>query len=316
MLTGLDSFLPPLPPGRPALVLGLGVFDGVHCGHRRIIARAAELAAECGALPAAVTFSPHPRAVLCPEDPPCLLQPPEVRREMLLKAGARWTGVVEFSRAVAGMEPEAFLQELASAETFRLSGIVVGENWRFGREGRGNCAFLKECAGKMGFRFAACPVVKQGGEVVSSSAIRRHVAAGELDTASRMLGARVTLYGTIGHGYAVARTKLNAPTANLQLEYGVLPPDGVYCAAAEVEGKVYASAVNCGVSPTFGYADQRRRVEVHCLDFDGDLYGKKMELKLLSFLRPERKFSSPEELKSQIAKDIAAIRARFAGEGA
>ncbi len=314
MLTGLDSFSPPLPPGRPALVLGLGVFDGVHCGHRRIIARAAELASECGARPAAVTFAPHPRKVLCPEAPPRLLQPLDVRRAALLRAGACWTSVVEFSRVIAEMEPEAFLQELSSAAAFRLAGIVVGENWRFGKGGKGDCAYLARCAEKMGFCFSACPVVEQNGEVVSSSAIRAHAAAGELDAASRMLGAPVSLYGRIEHGYCLARTKLNAPTANLQAEYGVLPPDGVYCGAAVVEGKIYAAAVNCGVSPTFAYGDGARRLEVHLLDFCGDLYGKKMELKLFAFLREEKKFSSPDALKAQIAKDIAAVRNRFVKE--
>ena len=160
--------------------------------------------------------------------------------------------------------------------------------------------------------FIACPEVRLNGEVISSSAIRRAIASGRLDAAEAMLGRPYRLVGKVEYGYGAATSRLDCPTANVSFSAGVLPPDGVYAAAAIRDGKAYPAAVNIGFAPTFGWKQAVRRLEVHLLDFSGNLYGSELGVEFLSHLREERSFSSPEELKHQIGRDIARIRDFFA----
>jgi len=290
-------------PAAP-LVLAIGVFDGVHSGHRQIISRAAALAARSGASPAAVTFVPHPREVL--GEPPQLLMPVEERRRLLLQAGAWTTGTINFSPEIAALEPELFLRKL-TAELV-LAGITVGEHWRFGRGGRGNRELLQEFARKNNITFLPCPELEMDGETVSSSAIRRYIAAGNLERAAAMLGRPPALYGKVVHGYGDATRRLDSPTANLELSCGILPPNGVYAGKVICGGTPFAAAVNIGCSPTFDRERSERRIEVHLLDFKGSLYDQELAVSLLKYLRPERRFDSVDELKAQIATDIRIIR--------
>ena len=297
-----------LPSDRP-LVLGLGVFDGVHLGHRKIITELCAMAERCQAVPAAVTFDPHPRAVLCPSDPPQMLLPLEERRRLLRDAGAALTGVIPFSSEFGSVSAEAFLDHLFHSGRFRLAGICVGSRWRFGCRGAGNRELIKDFAAVNNIEFVPCQELVINGETVSSSAIRRSTAAGYLEHARSMLGRPVRIFGHVQHGNKVAGSVLSAPTANIEVEYGVLPPDGVYSGRVNINGVRYPAAVNIGFSPTFQV--NRRRVEAHVLDFSGSLYGMELELELLDFLREEKSFSSPEELMQQIKQDIARIRTDF-----
>lgn len=294
------------------LTLGIGVFDGVHLGHRRIIDDVCELARKTGAVPAAMTFDPHPRAVLRPDEPPLLLVPLKERVRLLREAGAELVWVARFTPEFANLEPEQFLDRLLSCPEIRLTGVCVGEQWRFGRGGAGDGAVLAAYAGKHKFTFHACPELELDGETVSSSAIRRAVSAGRLDRAAEMLGRPYRLTGTVERGYHAAGERLNCPTANLAFSAGVLPPDGVYAAAAFHDGNSYPAAVNIGFGPTFGWENPRRRVEVHLLDFEGNLYGAELGIEFLRHLREERTFSDPEALRRQIEGDILRIRSFFA----
>ena len=287
-------------------VLALGVFDGVHTGHRKIISNAAALAAKSGALPVAVTFVPHPREIL--GEPPQLLVPVEERRRLLIEAGAWTTGTINFSPEIAALEPEEFLEKL-TAEV-NPAGIVVGEHWRFGRGGRGNGELLKSFAASHDMEFLPCPELEMEGETVSSTAIRRHIAAGDLERATAMLGRPPAICGRVISGYGDASRRLDSPTANLDITCGIVPPDGVYAGKVNCDGSSYAAAINIGFSPTFdGERDKNeRRIEVHLLDFNGSLYGRELAVSLLKYLRPERRFDSVEELKKQIAGDIKIIR--------
>ena len=300
-----------LPSDRP-LVLGLGVFDGVHLGHRKIIAELCAMAERCHAVPAAVTFDPHPRAVLCPSDPPQMLLPLEERCRLLREAGAALTGVIPFSSEFGSVSAGKFLDFLMNSGKFRLAGICVGSRWRFGCRGAGNRELIEKFAAENKIEFVPCQELVINGETVSSSAIRRSSSAGYLDHARAMLGRPVRIFGDVQHGNKVAGSVLDAPTANINVKYGVLPPDGVYSGRVNINGVMYPAAVNIGFSPTFQV--NRRRVEAHMLDFSSSLYGKYLELELLHFLRGEKTFSSPEELMRQIKYDIARVRADFENE--
>ena len=294
------------------LALGIGVFDGVHLGHRRIIDAVRELARKTGAVPAAMTFDPHPRAVLRPDEPPMLLVSLKERVRLLREAGAELVWVLPFTPEFANLEPEQFLVRLFSCPEIELTGICVGEQWRFGRAGAGSSATLAAYARAHGLEFHACPEFELDGETVSSSVIRRAVASGKLDRAAAMLGRPYRLTGTVERGYRAAGDRLGCPTANLALGAGVLPPDGVYAAVVFRNGVPYPAAANIGFSPTFGWEHPRRRVELHLLDFDGNLYGAELGVEFLHYLREERTFSDPEALRRQIEDDILRIRRLFA----
>ncbi|MBO5667633.1 MAG: riboflavin biosynthesis protein RibF [Lentisphaeria bacterium] len=284
-------------------VVAAGVFDGVHLGHQLIIRQAVSRAAACGGRVMALSFHPHPRELLTPDDAPHLLISRSRRVELLKAAGADVCGFINFTRTVAGWEPEKFLTGLMNNGCFRLCGICVGKHWRFGRNGRGNEEVLAQFCKEHQWSFDAVEELVIDGVTVSSSAIRSAVSRGELVYAAGMLGRDAELAGVVVPGCRIAGSKLAAPTANLQLEAGVLPPDGVYCGVAEVDNCRSAAVLNIGFSPTFG--GKNRRVEVHLLDFAGDIYRKHLRVSLHRFLRAERRFASPEELKKQIALDIA-----------
>lgn len=293
------------------LSLGIGVFDGVHLGHRLILAEVLAAAGETGSIPAAMTFDPHPRAVLRPDESPMLLVPLKERVRLLREAGAELVWVVPFTPEFARLEPRQFLDRLLGCPEVEVSGICVGRHWHFGRNGTGDSAFLEHYAVERGIRFRGCPELELAGETVSSSAIRRAVAAGKLDRAAEMLGRPYRLIGTVERGYHAASDRLDCPTANLAFIAGVLPPDGVYAAAAWRDGVPYAAAVNIGFAPTFGWENSVRRVEVHLLGFSGNLYGCELGVEFLSYLREERTFPDPEALKQQIDQDMAQIRHYF-----
>lgn len=308
-MTSLIKFDAPLPGGNTPLVLGLGVFDGVHLGHRRIISEVLAMAKRHDAVPAAVTFHPHPRQVLCPDDPPRLLLPMTERRRLLREAGAQIVGVIEFDKKFAVTEPLDFLEALLHEREFRLAGICVGSRWRFGHFGAGDKEVIKRFSAANGVDFTPCEEVVIGGETVSSSAIRRAVAAGRIEHAGALLGRPPRLFGTVARGNGIAGSVLHAPTANLEISCGVLPPDGVYAGSIRIGSRNFPAAVNIGFSPTFGGAD--RRIEAHLLSFDGSLYGMELELELLSFIRHEQKFSSPEALRTRIREDELLTRQAF-----
>lgn len=286
-----------------AAVLGIGVFDGVHLGHRKIIAELVEMGRIFHAVPVAVTFFPHPRAVLCPDSPPRLLQPPEERLRLLHLAGAEKVNVIEFSAETAATAPELFVDELLAAHG-DVRGICVGEHWRFGRGGRGDTMFLARGLERRGIAFRAVPEVRIDGVVVSSSCIREAVATGDLAGAARMLGDFPCLYGEVEPGFRIAERQLHAPTANLRTDFGVLPPDGVYAGWTELGGKRFPTVTNIGFSPTFG-GTAERRVESHLIGFSGDLYRKRLAVKIAAKLRDERRFVSVSELERQIKADRA-----------
>lgn len=295
------------------VVIGFGVFDGVHPGHRLIISNVRDMASACGALPAAVTFVPHPRAVLPGMKAPELLISVEERLKQLRLAGAQLTGVIPFTPAFGALAPEAFLKGLLASAGSALKGICVGEDWRFGCRGKGDAEMLSRFCRDHGLLFKAVKRLSYQGTNISSSAIRLLAGEGKLREAALLLGRRLALTGTVVRGFRVAGKELGAPTANLQLEHGLMVPDGVYAGSARLEEENFPAVLNIGTAPTYQVGE--RRVEVHLLDFSGDLYDRKLEVELLEYLRQEQKFPSPAALKEQITRDIAQATVIYNKEG-
>ena len=286
------------------IALAIGVFDGVHSGHREIIRTVCRMAEERGAVACALTFEPHPKSIV--GAPPELLTSPEERRRLLLDAGADITGTIVFDRQTASIEPEDFLLKLINDPRFELAGISVGEHWRFGNRGKGGGKLIADFAKQYGFEFSAVPELEEDGVVISSSVIRKMISDGNISGAARMLGRYPSLEGRVEKGFGVAGKELETPTANLIPEYGVLVPDGVYAGFVVLDGKRHPAAINIGVAPTYNV--NRRRVEIHLLDWKGDLYGKNLTVELVGFIRKERTFADGNALKKQIFSDIATIR--------
>ncbi len=283
----------------------IGVFDGVHAGHRHLLSVLTDLAQRTDSVPAAVTFSPHPRQILTPETAPALLLPPSEKIRRLHEAGAAAVVTIPFTKEFAALSPKAFIEECLRGNGIGLRGLCVGKAWRFGAKGAGDTSFLEELSGNDGFLFSAVEELILDGETVSSSTIRAAAASGNFKKASRYLTKPYEIYGTVVHGYGIAGSKLKTPTANIRTEYGVLPPNGVYAAFVRADGVRHPAVVNIGSAPTFqSYGDPAlRRVEAHLLDGEADLYGKNLVLQPVSGLRPEQKFLNINELQKQIRQD-------------
>lgn len=304
-----------LPPDNASqsVVLGIGVFDGVHQGHRKIIRELVEMGRRTGAVPVAVTFIPHPREILGIPPLPRLLLPPEERFRLLREAGAQAIGIIEFSRQLAETSPKEFVDALLKMRP-PVRGICVGSQWRFGHRGAGDTAFLAADLERRGIAFNAVREVQMGGSIVSSSLIREKIAAGRLDEAAAMLGTHPGLYGEVVPGFQIAERELHAPTANLHLEYGILPPDGVYAGMTTVGNQRFPAVTNIGFAPTFQYSGERR-IETHIIGFSDDLYRRKLIVELFEKIRDEKKFSSVPALEKQIRNDCEKTIGIFAGKG-
>jgi len=297
------------PPLR-RVVLTLGNFDGVHLGHQAIVRRAVSEARSIGGQVVVLTFHPHPVAVLAPERASPLLQSLRDRLVMLRELGADVTVVQRFTQRFAALDPELFVREFLG-EHLELLHVVVGYNVSFGHRRAGTVDTLRALGPSLGFAVDAVGPVTVGEEQVSSTALRRMVAAGDVRRARLLLGRPVTLRGRVVQGEQRGRT-LGFPTANLhQPSRLLLPADGVYAVQARLDGQVYPAVLNIGVRPTFGAL--RRTVEAHLLDFDGSLYGRWLVLELVDRLRGEQRFTGPEALRQAIAADVKRAREVLAG---
>ena len=288
--------------------IAIGVFDGVHRGHQLLLDKLVKMSAKNDSVPVAMTFYPHPRAVLNPQNPPPLLISPDKRISLLHDYGMQAVVTLPFSKSFAEQSPEKFIKNCLHSPDMKICGLCVGKDWRFGAKGAGKVELLEKMANKDNFDFAAVEEFIRNGSVVSSTSIRRAIASGQLNDAAEMLGRHYSLSGIVEKGYHVATRDFNHPTANLSIQYGVLPPCGVYAARSFLKGKMRIAAVNIGISPTYNRPGKKKvRVEAHFLDFSDDLYGQAVEIELLEYLREERCFFSPAELKTQIEIDVKKI---------
>lgn len=288
------------------VVLAIGVFDGVHLGHRAVIERARKDAEAMGGTAVVVSFDPHPLRVLRPENAPRLLTSTQHKSRLIEELGVEHLLLIRFDERFAATPPEEFIRELAAAAK-PLREICVGHQWSFGKGRAGNLNLLRELGDQLGFDEVGVEAVHVGDQLVSSTAIRKAVEAGELERAAQLLGRRYTILGTVVKGDQIGRT-IGFPTANLAAHNEQFPPNGVYAVKAQLEGERYPGVVNIGVRPTIKHATGERLLELHIFDFDQDIYGKDVEVEFRAALRPERKFASLDELKEQIARDAEAAR--------
>ncbi|MBP36905.1 MAG: bifunctional riboflavin kinase/FMN adenylyltransferase [Roseibacillus sp.] len=291
------------------LHLAMGVFDGVHLGHQAVIGMAVEGARRSGGVAGVLTFEPHPIQILAPgQAPRRILVSWEHKERLLASFGVTVLLVLRFDETMARQSAEEFGERLFSVAALRQG--VAGEDWKFGRERRGTMDLLRGLGEPHGVEVTAVPAVMLKGERISSTRLRQVLRDGNLQAASEMLGRSYTVMGTVVRGEQLGR-KLGTPTANIMLGDEQLPPDGVYVVTATIgEGKeTHRGVANLGVRPTVN--GERRLLEVHLLDFEGDLYETGVEVCFGLRLRPEKKFKSQEELREQIRRDLKEARQLF-----
>jgi riboflavin kinase / FMN adenylyltransferase len=300
IVRGLDS----VPPDSRPSVVALGTFDGVHLGHRSILGTALARARAVGLDAVACTFDRHPMEILSPDRAPLPITTVEERLTLIGEAGVDAAIVLAFTRELAAIEPEAFVKDVL-LDRLRAREVVVGYNHRFGRAARGDARLLEELAGRFGFQAHVVPPTAVDGVAVSSSEIRAALQRGDVSSAARSLGRLYWISGRVTSGAGRGRT-LGFPTANIAPERPLLVARGVYRGVVAHPGGRHGAVVNVGVRPTFG--ETALAVEAHLLDFTGDLYGRQVQLDFVERLRDEMRFPSVDDLKAQVARDIAAAR--------
>ena len=303
---GVDA----VPDGLGPAVVTVGMFDGVHRGHRALLDRVAAEAAARGLPAAAVTFDRHPLAVLRPGSEPPLLTTLDRKVELLGEAGMATVLVLEFTRELSEVTAEVFAAEVLF-DALAARAVVVGENFRFGHKAAGDPALLAALGGPRGIEVVAVPLHADGGQVVSSTRVRAELAAGDVAAAAASLGRPYAVEGTVVVGDRRGGPVLGVPTANLGLPPGIaIPADGVYAGHLTDEGPdnrgvARPAAISVGTNPQFG---TERRVEAHVLDFDADLYGHRVSVAFSHRLRGQAVFAGTAELVAQMRADIDQAR--------
>lgn len=298
------------PAGAPPCVVSIGVFDGVHLGHQAILAANVARARALAARPTVVTFRQHPKELLLGHAPRTLTTL-EHRLELFRRAGIGHTVALTFDAALRACPAEEFVRELL-ARRLVARAFVLGFDSKFGKDRAGGPALLE----RLGFEVEVVPKVVVDQRAVSSTAIREAVELGDLAGAARMLGRRVSVFGEVVVGRRIGRT-IGFPTANLDLHHELHPPTGVYACIAHLDGSAEGlfAVANIGFRPTLGEDNASAPiVEVHLLDFEGELYGRRVEVEFVTTLRGERRFSGIEELREQITRDIATARSVLEAE--
>lgn len=281
-------------------VVALGMFDGVHIGHKALLERTAGEAKRCGAVPAAYTFSNHPMETL--GGGVRLLTGIRERNALIRSFGIEDLASVPFTRETAALSPEAFVEALM--KRWDVRALVAGYNYTFGEKGLGTPETLRQIGLEKGFAVVVVPPVRYMGAPVSSTRVRETVERGEMELAAGLLGRPYLLSGKVVQNKRIGR-RIGFPTANIEPdEKRVLPPDGVYATYAYVFGAAYRAVTNVGVNPTVH--GEKRSIETHLIGFDADIYGADLQIGFRFRIREEIAFADIEELKAQIAKDVAA----------
>ncbi len=286
-------------------VVAIGVFDGVHLGHQRLLHQLLEMSSVLQGLPTVVTFANHPDQVLHGKAPPPLVSVPH-RLRLLRRAGVARLVLLQFEPRLQNMTPRAFAEDIL-AKSLRTRGLLLGYDSALGKDRAGTPAVFRELGGELGFEVRTGAPFEVDGQAISSTAIRDAIQLGDLALAHRFLGRFPSVIGTVIAGDAIGR-QLGFPTANLQPEACALPPRGVYAVEAIVDGAVLPAVANLGVAPTFAGSGTNVKLEVHLLDWSGDLYGRELEVAFRLHLRAEKKFGDVAQLQAQIAADVAAAR--------
>jgi riboflavin kinase/FMN adenylyltransferase len=306
VITDTDA-CPRLPGGT---VVTIGVYDGVHLGHRALIGRVRAMSAELGAASAVVTFDRHPATVVRPDSAPLLLTDLDQRIELLADTGVDYTLVIHFDHERSAESAEEFVREVL-VECLQARAVVVGHDFHFGKGRGGNVALLQEMGAEFGFDVLGINLVadEQGADVVSSTRIRELLADGKVEEAAALLGRPHEVRGVVREGDKRGRV-LGFPTANLAvLAEVLLPAEGIYAGWYErPDGTVHPAAISYGRRPTFYEDADLSLLECFLLDFDGDLYGERAKVRFVKRLRAQEKFESVDDLRAQMDRDVEDAR--------
>lgn len=295
--------------GFPNPVLTIGNYDGIHTGHQEIIRRVVMKAREIGGTPVLMTFHPHPLSVLKPDSYIRLITPLHLKKKLVESFGIDVMLLLPFDAQFQELSPEFFVKRLLF-ESLGIKWIFVGYDFKFGKNGKGNVDTLKELSKTYDFGCDVVEAIRISGERVGSNAIRKLIMEGDVEKAGTFLGRPHMIEGTVVKGENRGKT-LGFPTINLDTFFELVPKNGVYVTEVELKGKRKPAVTNIGYNPTFG--GKKFVMETHILDFSGNLYGKEVMIYFHKRVRQEMKFSGIEELKQQIAKDIAIAREYLQG---
>jgi riboflavin kinase/FMN adenylyltransferase len=283
----------------------IGVFDGVHLGHKYLISQLKELAGQQGLRSIVITFHKHPQEVLNPRSQPPFLSDSGEKAELLKKEGVDAVIVLTFNRQLARLTAREFITLLK--DKLRMKGLVIGPDFALGRDNEGNINTLRQLGSEMGFSVTVIPPVRKNGEIISSTAVRRALADGDMERVHWLMGRPFSLHGRVIHGKGRG-VGLGFPTVNLDILPGqAVPSDGVYATRAFVGERTFPSVTNVGTNPTFG--DAERAVESYLLDFHDNLYDCEVKIDFIHKLRGEIKFECAEDLVKQIGADIRQTKA-------
>jgi len=288
--------------------VAIGFFDGVHLGHQQIIRQTVADARQHDALALVLTFDRHPNVVIAPDRVPPLIYSLPQKLRTIESLGADTVLLIHFDEPFSRQSGEEFIRRLAR-DVGQLQSLSVGADFVFGHKRSGDVSLVKKLGKEIGFTVHGLAAVSLDSQIISSTRIREHIRSGNLDVTSQMLGRPYAICGRVIKGEQLGQ-KLGFPTANLKIAGLALPPNGVYAAVANVKGKTYRVALNVGFRPTVASKAQAVQVEAHLINFNGDLYGKELEVEIGDKLREEKKFPSKAALTEQIIRDIAAVESK------
>ena len=288
-------------------VLTIGNYDGLHLGHKRIMERIQEKARDLNGTSMLMTFHPHPLTILRPDKCIGLITPLHVKKRLIEEAGIDVLIIIPFTDDFRHVTPEAFVDDLL-VKKLGIKGLIVGYDFKFGKEGKGNVEYLAFLSTEYGFFFEIQGAITFHGDKVGSNRIRKMIQEGDVGKAALHLDRPYMIEGTVVKGEGRGRT-IGFPTINLKTEFPLIPKRGVYITDVDVGGKRYSAVTNIGYNPTFD--GQSLTIETYILDFSGDLYDRNIALYFLERVRDEVRFSSVDELKERIWKDVEAAREYF-----
>ncbi|MBK3516656.1 bifunctional riboflavin kinase/FAD synthetase [Carboxylicivirga sp. N1Y132] len=287
----------------------MGMFDGVHTGHRVLLGQLSDQAKAVGGESVVITFWPHPRMVLKQDaDKLRFLTSPEERTKLFAEIGIDHLVLIPFSLELAELTAEEFIKQIL-IDKLSIFHLMVGYNHRFGKGRQHNFEEYQGFAKKYNFSISMVEAVLTDGMQTSSTDIRNHLLSGEMEAANKILGYQFTISGRVVGGQQLGR-RIGYPTANVEVEepYKLIPPDGVYAVKVRVEGKDYGGMLNIGYRPTVNHNVDHRSLEVHIFDFNHDIYSEEIELRFIQRVRDEQKFANVDALKAQLKRDEETIR--------
>ena len=289
--------------------LAIGMFDGVHLGHQKVLQNAINAASQNDAISVAVTFDQHPASIISPKNAPSLIQTQAQRNRSIELLGVDAILIIKFNEAFSRKTGKSFIQELAQGFG-SIHSISVGNDFMFGHNRDGNFQLLQKLSQELNFLTYGLQPVKLNGQIVSSTRIRSALINGKIDDAKQMLGRKFSIEGPVVKGDGKGR-KIGFPTANIDTKNLILPPNGVYASYTKFNGKTHKSLLNIGVRPTIIKPNPSIQVEAHILKFNENIYDQVIDIELIEKLRNEMKFESIEELKKQISCDIENAKSFF-----